>query len=345
MVNIDKDYLLSFLREIMDIPSVGGATHRIMRRIQDEFKALGVEYSINNKGAVYGTIKGKNDDAQYLVNAHVDTLGGIVREILKNGRLRITNIGGYTWTAYEGENLLVHTGEGKTYSGTLLYEKCSVHIFSEDARDTKRTESNMEIRLDEDFKSDEDVKNAGIAIGDFVSFDPRMQILDNGYIKSRYLDDKACVAVMFAVIKFIRDNNIELSNTTHFYIANYEEIGHGVSYIPEKTIEILSVDIGPVAEGQNSDEHCVSILAKDSRTPYDEVFRRRLEKICRDNGIDYRIDIPKSYGSDASMSVGRGADVNFACIGPGVDATHHYERTHVDALMANSALLLEYLRG
>lgn len=345
MIKINKKYLLSFLKEIMEIPSVGGATHALMDRIKKEFESLGVEYQVNNKGAVYGTIRGKNDKEHYLVNAHIDTLGGIVREILKNGRLRITNIGGYTWTAFEGENLLVHTGDGKEFSGTLLFEKCSVHIFGDDARDTVRKESNMEVRLDENFKSDEDVKKAGIAIGDFVSFDPRFKALDNGYIKSRFLDDKACVAVMFAVIKYIKEKNIKLSHTTHFYVANYEEIGHGISFIPEKTTEMLSVDIGPVAEGQNSDEHCVSILAKDSRTPYDEKFRRRLEKLCKDAGIEYRIDIPKSYGSDASMSVGRGADVNFACIGPGVDATHHYERTHVDALMGNGALLLEYLKS
>lgn len=343
MVRVDEDYMLSFLREIIEIPSVGGSTERIMRRIKDEFDSLGVGYKETNKGAVYGIIKGEDDDHQVLINAHVDTLGGMVKEILKNGRLRMINIGGYTWNAYEGENLTVHAGNGNDISGTLLFEKGSVHIFSTEARETARTDENMEIRLDGNFKTDEDVRNAGIEVGDFVSFEPRYKEV-NGFIKSRYLDDKACVAAMFAAIKYIKENSIKPAKTTMFYVANYEEIGHGVSFIPDNTVEMLSVDIGPVAKGQNSDERAVSILAKDSRSPYDEGFRRRLEKICRDSGIEYRVDIPRFYGSDASMSVVRGADVNFACVGPGVDATHHYERTTVEALMGTAALVLEYVK-
>ena len=167
--------------------------------------------------------------------------------------------------------------------------------------------------------------------------------MPNGYIKSRYLDDKACVAVIFSVLRYLLETKASLTHTAHFYIANYEEVGHGVSYIPEKTAEMLSLDIGTVGIGHNSDEHCVTICAKDSRTPYDFSFRSRLEDLARESGIHYRVDVHYRYGSDASMAAVRGADVNFACIGPGVDATHHYERTHVDALYYNAELLLAYL--
>lgn len=339
----DRAYLLSFLSECLAIPSVTGDTGAGMERIRKEFESLGLTVRQTRKGALYVTVPGRNDDDQVLVNAHMDTLGAIVKEVKPNGRLKVTNIGGYSWITYEGENLTVHTQDGRCYSGTMLYEKPSVHNFPEDARETVRTEENMEIRLDEAVSSAEQTRALGIQVGDFVSYEPRTVFLPNGYIKSRYLDDKACVAVLFAVLRCVVETHAQLSHTTHFYIANFEEVGHGVSYIPEKTAEMLLLDIGTVGIGHNSDEHCVTICAKDSRTPYDFSYRSHLEALARAHGVDYRVDVHYRYGSDASMAAVRGADVNFACIGPGVDATHHYERTHTDALVSNANLLLAYL--
>ena len=343
MIQTDRKEMLAFLQECLAIPSVTGDTAELMDRVRREFESMNLTVYETRKGALYATLPGLDDENQILVNAHADTLGAIVREIEPNGRLRVTNIGGYTWITYEGENLTVKTQSGARYTGTLLYEKPSVHNFPEDARETVRTEQNMEIRLDEPTASAEQTRALGIEVGDFVSYEPRTVLTPNGYIKSRYLDDKACLAVMFAVLRAIVRSGVKIAHTTHFYVANYEEVGHGVSYIPEKTAEMLSLDIGTAGIGHNSDERCVTICAKDSRTPYDLGFRSRLERLARKEGIDYRVDVHYRYGSDASMAAVRGADVNFACIGPGVDATHHYERTHIDALENNARLLLAYL--
>lgn len=340
---MDQKYILDLLEELMGIPSVTGDTRKAMNRIKEEFEKFGLTVCINRKGAMYVVLPGKDDQDQVLINAHMDTLGSMIREIEPNGTIRVTNIGGCSWNTYEGENLLVHTLEGKTYSGTLMYEKSSVHCFPEDARETVRTEWNMKIRLDEDIHSAEDVKKLGISVGDFVSYDTRTVITESGFVKSRYLDDKSCVAVMIGVLKYMVENKIQPLHTTLFFVANYEELGHGVSHIPSEVAEMLSVDIGTVGAGHTADEHSVSICAKDSRTPYDFAYRRKLELLAKKHEIGYKVDLHHRYGSDASMSVVRGADVNFACIGPGVDATHHYERTHVDALMNTAKLILVYL--
>ena len=156
---MDKQYILDFMQECLRIPSVTGDTGRCMEWIEEQFEKLGVETHRTNKGAVYGTIPGEDDDHQVLVNAHVDTLGAMVREILPNGHLRVTNVGGWTYITYEGENLLVHTMDGRRVSGTLLYEKPSVHISPVDAREEVRTEFNMEVRLDEDVHSAADTRH------------------------------------------------------------------------------------------------------------------------------------------------------------------------------------------
>lgn len=342
-MNIDMNYLLRVTRELLDIPSVTGDTEAICAKTGELLRQLGLEPLRTKKGAVYATLPGEDDEHQLLVNAHLDTLGAMVTQILPNGRLRVTNVGGWSFVTYEGENLTVHTRSGKTCTGTLLYEKPSVHCFPEEARSEIRTEFNTEVRLDEDAANPEQVRALGIEVGDFISFDPRTVLTPNGFLKSRYLDDKVCVGIMLAVVKYLTDNKLRPRRTTHFYFANYEELGHGVSFIPEKTTELLSIDIGTVAEGHNASEHAVTICAKDSRTTYDFGFRKRLTDLAERIGADYRVDVHYRYGSDASMAVLRGADANFALIGPGVDATHHYERTHLDALEQTAKLLAAYV--
>lgn len=342
-MNIDINYVKDLMLELFSIHSPGGDTAVGIERLKKEFEGLGIPVSTTKKGAIMGTIIGENDEEHKMITAHIDTLGAVVKEIKSNGRLRLTNIGGYAWGAFEGENVLIKTIKGQEYTGALLPEKASVHIHFDDVRNTLRTEENMEVRIDENVYTKEDTLKLGINVGDFVSFDARTNFTNNGYIKSRYIDDKACVALLFGVCKYLKDNNIKPKNTTHFFISNYEEIGHGVSAIPEKTVEMLALDIGTVGIGQTSDEHAVTICAKDSRTPYDFGFKKKLVEIAEDSGINYRIDVHNRYGSDASMSVLQGVDVNFACIGPGVDATHHYERTHIDSILNNIKLVIAYL--
>lgn len=342
-MNIDMNYVTKLLVEITNIPSCCGYTGKAIDRLQKEFNALGVETHLTKKKALIGIMKGENDDNQKLVSAHIDTLGAVVKEIKANGRLKVTNVGGFSWNAFEGENVIISTLDEKEYTGTLLPEKASIHIFSTEVSDTPRNEDTMEIRLDEDVTTKEATEKLGIRVGDFVNFQPRIEVLENGYVKSRFLDDKACVAAMFGAIKYLKDNNIKPKNTTQFYISNYEEINHGVSVITDNVAEFLALDIGTVSYNHTSDEHCVTILAKDTKTPYDLDFRKKLVKIAEEKGIDYKIDVHNRYGSDASAAIVQGFDVNFACIGMGVDATHHYERTHVKGIENNAKLLAEYL--
>lgn len=342
-MNIDMKYALDLMLEILKINSPGGDTSEAMDRLEKEFESLGITVSKTNKGAIYGTIKGQEEGNKRLVSAHIDTLGAIVKEIKSNGRLKLSNIGGFSWNSVEGENVYIKTRKGKVYTGTILPEKASIHIYSDVVSQVERTEETIEVRIDEDVRSVDDVKKLGIAVGDFVSFEPRPIITENGYIKSRHLDDKACVAVMFAAIKYLVDNNLTPKRTTHFFISNYEEMGHGLYGIPEGTTEILALDIGTVGGNHTSDEKSVTILAKDSRTSYDFGFRNRLVQLAEENNIKYNVDVHYRYGSDASLAMLQGVDANFACIGLGVDATHHYERTHIDGVENNIKLLIEYL--
>lgn len=335
--------MLDLLKELIAIPSVAGDCREILLRVEREFLSLGLDAKKTRKGAVLASLKGRDDDDQRMVSSHVDTLGAIVREIKPNGRLRLLPIGGFAWTTFETENLFVRTAEGREIRGSLLPERCSIHAFSESVRETLRTDENVEVRLDEAVSTADDVRALGIEVGDFVFFDPRFEITPSGFLKGRFLDDKACVAALFAGLKALTDEGTLPAKTTWFSITNFEEHGHGISHLPEKVGEHLALDVGIVAPPANSREDAVTIVARDSRTPYDFEFRNFLANLAREKGLPYRVDTHFRYGSDASLAAIAGFDANFGCFGPGVDASHSYERTTIRAVEACAELLAAYL--
>jgi putative aminopeptidase FrvX len=339
----NDENIKSYLKSILTIPSPTGNTEKIMDYIIDELNTLKVTYKKTVKGAVIVTLKGMDESYQRTFSAHVDTLGAMVKSIKASGTLSLVPIGGFMMSAIDGENCLVETLSGNTFTGTIHTTKPSVHISGQEAYDLKRSPENMEVILDEKVFTKEDVDNLGINVGDFISFDTRTTITEKGFVKSRHLDDKASVAVLLYAIKYIIENKLQLPYTTNFFISNYEEVGHGASAaIPINTKEFISVDMGAPGLDQNSSEYAVCICAKDSSGPYDYTIRKKLIETCKNNNIDYKIDIYPNYGSDASAVLRAGWDTKAALIGPGVFSSHAYERTHFDAILSTLDLVLKY---
>ena len=339
-----RKFIFEKLEALLNIPSPTGNTEKAMAFVEEEFKSLGLDTGRNNKGALIASLKGLNDEREVTLSAHVDTLGAMVKEIKPNGRLKLTQLGGYVWNTVEGEYVVIETLEGKEYTGTIISTKASAHVYGKDADEVKRDMDNMEVRIDERVNSKEDVLKLGINVGDFVYLDPRTTITPSGFIKSRHLDDKAGVVSLLAIAKHLVENNITPKYTTNFFISNYEEVGHGASAsIPEKTFEFIAVDMAAPGEGQTSDEYSVTIWAKDSSGPYDYERRKSLINLAKEAGLNYKIDIYPYYGSDGSAALRSGHDIRVGLIGPGVDASHSYERTHVEAIENTIKLGILYL--
>ena len=342
--NWEEQKTVDTLEQLVKIPSPSGYTMQVMDFVKDFFDQATIPYITTNKGGVIATIKGQDDKRHRLLTAHVDTLGAMVKEIKPSGRLKLSLVGGFKFNAIEGENCLIHTAGGETITGTILLHQTTVHVYR-DSGTAERSADNMEVRLDLKCHSAEDVRKQGIEVGDFVSFDPRFTKTESGFIKSRHLDDKASTALLLQLAKQAI-NGEPLPQTTHFYISNNEEIGYGGnSNIPEETEEYIAVDMGAIGDGQASDEFTVSICAKDSSGPYHYGLTRQLISLAKERGIEYKVDIYPYYGSDASAAIGAGADVKHALFGPGIEASHAYERTHIDSLKATAALLHAYINS
>jgi aminopeptidase len=341
----DTNKTIQLIKELVEIPSPSGNTDKIINFVEEYLSDLSVDMRRNRKGALIITIPGENTQSQRMLTAHVDALGAMVKEIKADGRLRLSMIGGFRWNAVEGEYCQIETSSGKIYSGTILMHQTSVHVYK-NAGEAKRDETNIEVRIDEKVTNAREVRELGIEVGDFVSFDPRAEITESGYIKSRHLDDKASVGMLLELIRQIQSQSVVLPYTTHFLISNNEEIGYGGnSNIPPETVEYLAVDMGAIGDGQCTDEYTVSICAKDSSGPYHYGLRKHLVQLAEDNGIDYKVDIYPYYGSDASAAIRAGFDIVHGLIGAGIDASHAYERTHESSIFHTEKLLWHYVQS
>ena len=341
---INLEYTLEVLQRLCTTPSPSGMTTVVMEIIESEFKKLDMEVSYNNKGGLLTYYKGKNPSASKAIAAHADTLGAMVKEIKGSGKLSITMVGGYMPQSIECENCIIHTGEGKTYTGTFYTMKPSIHVH-QDARTNERTIEGLEVAIDEKVFSVKDVKELGIDVGDFISFDSRFRITESGFVKTRHLDDKASVAIILGACRYMKENNIIPENDIQIFITNHEEVGHGASHgIDDSVGELLCVDMGALGIGQNSDEFTVSICAKDGGGPYDFELRSRLVKLAKEAGAEYKVDIYPFYGSDGGAALRAGRNLKVGLIGPGVYASHAYERTHVDSIINTAKLLIAYMQ-
>lgn len=340
-----KERLIN-IAALTTIASPTGYTQTIIAVIQQQLEKLGVPVNYTPKGGLLITLEGKDDNRQRFVTAHVDTLGAIVRAIKPDGRIKIDIIGGFAYNSIEGAYCQVHSAvSDNVFSGTILMHQTSVHVYK-DAHTAERNQANMEIRLDELVESEADVRALGIEVGDFVSFDPKVEITDTGYIKSRHLDDKVSVALLLEIIEAVSKNELLLSHTTHFYISTNEEIGYGGnSNIASSVVEYLAVDMGALGDDQQSDEYTVSICVKDGSGPYHLGLRNQLVKLCQTSNIPYKLDIYPYYGSDASAAMKAGADVRHGLLGAGIDASHAFERTHAQSVDATYDLLAAYLHS
>ncbi len=343
---LDRDYAeyaWNQAETLLAIDSPSGFAARAAAWVKDAFSNLGFDARLTVKGGVLVDLGGRDGENALLLEAHTDTLGGMVAEIKGNGRLRLTPLGGMRPENGETENVRVYTRSGAVYEGTLQLVNASVHV-NGGYGDTKRSWDTVEVVLDEDVRSAEDTRKLGIEVGDIVCFDPRTRRTASGYLKSRFLDDKLSVGILLGFAKYLHDNAIVPGRKVYVHVTVYEEVGHGGSAsVPAGVTEAISVDMGCVGEGLSCSEKQVSICAKDSGGPYSYEVVGKLIDAAQKTEADYAVDVYPHYGSDVEATLSGGADIRHGLIGAGVYASHGYERSHIDGVYNTLKVLCGYL--
>ena len=337
------DYAWEQTEKLLSIDSPSGFTAKAAQWVRDEFAALGFDAKITTKGGVLIDLGGEDANNGLFLEAHADTLGCMVAEVKGNGRLRVTNLGGMNANNAEAENVRVYTRSGRVIEGTCQLCNASIPVNLEYSNISRKWEA-MEIVLDEDVNSAADTRALGIEVGDIVCFDPRTKRTESGYLKSRFLDDKLSVGILFGFAKYLKDNNIVPARRVYAHVTVYEEVGHGGSAsVPAGVTEAISVDMGCVGDGLQCTEKQVSICAKDSGGPYNYDVVGKLIAAAKATNADYAVDIYPMYGSDVEATLRAGVDIRHGLIGAGVYASHGYERSHIDGVYNTLKVICGYL--
>ena len=340
----NQEKTISFLTDLLSINSPTGYTHHAIAFLKESIEALGYSTETTPKGNLLVHVTGKDTTTTRGLSAHVDTLGLMVRSINADGTLALTKLGGPLTPTLDGEYCDIITRDDQVFTGTILSNTPSIHVFP-DASKKERDIDNLVVKLDERVTSKEDVEALGIQNGDIVAYDPKVVVTESGFIKSRFLDDKASVAILVQLLATFKEQDILPATNLTFIFSTYEEVGHGASYIPENITELLAVDMGCIGLDLACTEYDVSICAKDSSGPYDYELTTRLVQYAKQDELNYAVDIYPMYGSDASAALRGGANIKAALIGPGVASSHGMERTHTDALHNTFNLILRYIQA
>ena len=341
-IEFNKDFCLEMFEVLLDVDSTTGMYESVQDTVCSMLNMLQVPYRTLHKGGVIAELGSGGDPL--CVTAHLDDIGLMVRKVNQDGTLNVCPVGGLYPFYCVTENVRIYTRAGEVFTGAVCRTPNSIHVTEEELRTALPDfRTNVCVVLDKDVKNAEDVAKLGIATGDMIALEPRFT-MSGGYIKSRFVDDKASAAVLLAAIKAIKEQDLQLPRKLYFYFSVYEEIGHGTTWLPEDVRDMLAVDIAPTGPDQTSDEHKVSIFAKDSRFPYHWVMTNELRRAALDAGVDFVMDIfTPHYGTDCDPSLVAGHDIRHAAIGPGTANSHGYERTHIDGLENTYKLLMAYM--
>lgn len=341
-IKVNRQLLVDTCKEFINTPSPVSYYDEIHPLLEKKAKVYGYDVTYDRKRTGYITLEGEDSSKTVCVGAHLDTLGLIVRHINDDGTLQVRQLGGINYSSIEGESVCVHTRDGRKYSGTLMCLSHSVHVF-DDARTRVRDETSMVIVLDEFVSSLQDVLALGIEHGDIISIDPRFQYTEKGFIKSRYIDDKAAVAAVFAMLDYFKENQLKPKYKTLLAFPLYEEIGHGGAYVPEEVSEYVALDIGLIGPDYHGSEMKVSICAKDNYSPYDRGLTTRIIEQAKKVHANYCVDIFYRYGTDANAAVRAGNNVYAAAFGMGCLCSHGMERCHITSIEETTKLLIAYV--
>ncbi|MCV7100142.1 osmoprotectant NAGGN system M42 family peptidase [Mycobacterium palustre] len=346
MAEADRAWMIDTLLALLQTPSPSGRTDAVMQLIGDILDEFGVPFSLTRRGALTAELPGESATTDRALVVHADTIGCMVRSLKDNGRLELVPIGTFSARFATGARVRIFSDDPDEFiTGTVLPLKSSGHAFG-DAIDTQPTDwDHVEVRVDRQVSSREDLLRLGLNIGDFVALIASPELTADGYVVSRHLDGKAGVAVALTLAKNFAENKAVLPHRTMLMVTITEEVGHGASHgLPADVAELISVDNAVCAPGQHSIEDGVTIPMADLHGAFDYHLTRKLCRLAEERGIKCARDVFRYYRSDAAAAIEAGAGTRAALVGFGLDGSHGWERTHIDSLEATYCLLHAWLQ-
>lgn len=342
---IDEDYVRRILLEMLAIPSPTGFTDELVRYVCTQLELIGVDYELGRRGTITAQLPGRDRRCSRAIANHLDTIGAAVASIRPNGRLGLLPVGTWSSRFAEGGRVTIFS-KGRALRGQVLPLLASGHAFNQQIDELPVSWEQVEVRINHPIHCAADARSLGIREGDFVAFDSDPEWDDSGYITARHLDNKAGAAACLAALKALSTSRLTPAVDLAVMFTVTEEVGTGAgASLDSRVAEFVGIDIGPVAPGQNARETGVTLCAQDTSGPFDRGLTQMLRKLCNSHAISSQTDVFRYYYSDANSAIVAGHDVRHALLTFGTDATHGYERTHIDSVLSIAALLAVYAQN
>ncbi len=345
-LEIDQAYLRFVMTRLIETPSPTGLTQAVTDLVRGELDGMRIPYELTRRGAIRANLEGARHSPDRAIVTHLDTLGAMVKELKTNGRLAIVPVGHWSSRFAEGARVTVFREDRHAMRGTILPLKASGHVYNEEIDTQPVSWNNVEIRLDDKIHNQQDLIDAGIHVGDHVAIDPNLEFSPSGFVNSRHLDDKAGVAAVLAMARAVRENEVSLPIDCHLLFTISEEVGVGASHVLHGDVaELVSIDNGTIAPGQNTNEYGATVVMQDMSGPFDWDLSRRLLRLCVEFGIRHSRDVFRYYRSDGAAALEAGNDIRTGLVCFALDSSHGYERSHIESITSVAELVGLYIQS
>lgn len=191
-------YDWSLLEKLCAFHAVSGREDVMTAFIRDTIRPLVDEVSVDNLGNVVGILRGSlYPDYRLMLQAHMDEIGLIVRNITEDGFLQVERVGGMPEKSLMGQRMDVLTDDNRLVPGYVGAK--SHHITSPEEK--FKVPSIHEMFIDLGLKSRAQVEQTGIQVGDPITYHPNYHRFGDGMICSKALDNRVSVFILLELMK------------------------------------------------------------------------------------------------------------------------------------------------
>lgn len=244
-------------RRLSTIAAPAGNEDRLVAAVQDHLGAAGLKPRVDRLGQLAVEFGAQSSAGHtVLVSAHLDELGLVVRGLDLDGMLRVHRLGGMPERVLPGLRLVVHTAGGDLPAVVGLK---SHHLTPPEDKYVARPAS--ELYLDIGAGSARETADAGVRVGDPVTYQPEWTQLRGGRFAGKSLDDRVGVAALLAYIDRLRieppAGRVIVAFTTQEEFHVRGALALVAHYQPDV---VLNIDVAPATDTPDLDGQGVVAL-------------------------------------------------------------------------------------
>ncbi len=303
---------------------------------------IGLDGEVDLRGNVVVHVGGSGPRVGFM--AHIDEVALMVSRIHDDGKIEVEPLGGiYPWAFGEGPWEVL--GD-QPVLGVLSFGSVHVSERSGDVHQIKRSKvidwsvPRIDCKL-----SREELEARGVGVGRpaCVARVRKAPLYMGDYVGGYALDDKGGVAALLLAAELLAAEQSGPTADVYLIFTSAEEIGtHGAGEVAHRLglDATVAVDVAPVApEYPTQPGPTPVVIFKDSYAVYSPRLSELLAKKAKEVIGSVQRAVVRSYGSDASGNLQRGAVPRGALLGFATENTHGFEVAHLGGI-ANCARVI-----